>query len=60
MKIYKLTRWFSRSWWQYLFEKPVTWKKFWCRSGCHKCGPIYYNMGGFEPDYRCKNCGDEL
>jgi hypothetical protein len=29
-----------------------------CRIKFHPCGEIYYNPGGYEPDARCKNCGD--
>jgi hypothetical protein len=52
--------WISISWWKYLLENPITWRKFWCRMGGHKCGPIWYNVNGLEPDMRCQNCEDEL
>lgn len=29
-----------------------------CRIKHHPCGSIYYNPGGYEPDGRCKDCGD--
>jgi hypothetical protein len=53
-------KWFDKYWWKYLLEKPLNWTKFWCRMGGHKCGPIYYNPYGLEPDMRCKNCDDEI
>ena len=34
------------------------WNRIICRIKHHPCGMIYYNPGGDEPDYRCKNCGD--
>ncbi len=54
----KIRYWFYLSFWKYLLEKPVTWKKFWCRASLHKCGPIWHNPGGSEPNYKCQNCGD--
>lgn len=46
---------------KFLFEKPFTFAKFWCRLGGHKCGPIWYNNSdALEPDMRCKNCEDNL
>jgi hypothetical protein len=57
-----MLRWFSLQWWEYLLsnlgDKPVN--RLVCRIKGHPCGPIYYTMTGFEPDMRCKNCGDEL
>ena len=31
-----------------------------CRFKGHPCGCWYYNAYGLEPDYHCKDCGDEL
>lgn len=67
-------RWFTRWWWAYLFERPCArgimygsdewfngWpRRLWCRMRGHPAGPWYYNPGGMEPDWHCKNCGDEL
>jgi len=59
-------QWFSKHWWKYLLEEPrdkhytSSWKRFWCRARGHPSGCWYYNPGGSEPDYRCKDCGDEL
>lgn len=55
-------------WWRYIFAKPdwysksyVSWPtRVWCRVRNHTCGPWWYNPKGFEPDMRCKNCGDDL
>lgn len=58
-------RWFYKDWWQYLFA-PRTWRSapwhvvIWCRLRGHPDGPVYYNIGGSEPDYHCINCGDEI
>lgn len=59
--------WFSRWWWQYLSEKsrndtPTCGKihRFWCRAAGHPDGPIYYNVNGLEPNWKCKECGDDL
>jgi len=66
------SNYFDRYFYQYLFEKPNEpgwcsnnpiidwWKRLKCRFNDHPCGSIYYNPGGFEPDDRCKNCGDYL
>jgi len=55
---------------QYLFDKADNpgWCNnnkiidFFCRLKCrikrHPCGIIYYNTGSYEPDGRCKDCGD--
>ena len=52
--------WFDYWYWHYLLETPRSWKKFWCRAKNHPEGPIYFNVNGTEPDWRCKNCGDYL
>lgn len=36
------------------------WRRWKCRFGGHKCGVVWYNPGGFEPDMHCKNCGEDL
>ena len=36
------------------------WIRLRCRMKHHPCGIIYYNPGGYEPDGRCKECGDEI
>ncbi|MCK9597315.1 hypothetical protein M0R19_09090 [Candidatus Pacearchaeota archaeon] len=59
-------RWFMPSWYQYLFSKAddptyTTWyRRLWCRINRHPCGSWYFNPSGYEPDYTCKNCGDQL
>jgi hypothetical protein len=56
--------WFTINWWKYLLEKKsedVSWLEvIICRSKGHKCGVIWYNPGGLEPDMTCINCGDDL
>lgn len=51
--------WQIKAYWQYYFEDLKGFKHFWCRLRKHPCGPIYYNQG-WEPDWRCINCGDYL
>lgn len=67
-------KWFSRWWWSYLFERPdhyarryqsdwlaIDWlKRLWCRLRNHPAGVVWYNPGKFEPNMRCKDCGDDL
>jgi len=61
-----MTKWFSIWWYKYLFAKPsnyfdVSWfTAIWCRLRNHPAGVVYYNPSGWEPNYHCKNCGDEL
>jgi hypothetical protein len=61
--------WLTRSWWRYLLNNPDyrgrkhpvrSWNHFWCRVRGHRCGPVWYNAGGIEPDMHCRNCGDDL
>jgi hypothetical protein len=47
-------------WYCYVFEKPFTIYKFWCRIKGHPNGMVYYNPNGWEPDNHCKDCGDLL
>lgn len=63
------TRWFSKWWWQYLFEKKNGDQSFYeisrlkiilCKIKGHPNGYIFYNPGGYEPDYHCKDCYEEL
>jgi len=46
--------------WKYLLHKPFSIRALLCRLGGHKCGVIWYNVGGSEPDMHCSNCGDDL
>ncbi len=42
-------------------NRDVSWiRTVLCRWRGHPCGVWWYNVGGFEPDMRCKNCGDDL
>ncbi len=63
VKINPLSKWF----WEYILYKrsnyygDVGWlKTIWCRITNHKCGIVWYNPNGFEPDMHCKRCGDNL
>jgi hypothetical protein len=60
----ELLTWFRPSWWKYLLEPPrgglgrlATIR---CRAMGHPCGPVWYNCSGLEPDWRCRDCGDNL
>lgn len=55
-----LSTWFTKDWWGYLLEKPLNLTKFFCRIKGHRCGPVWYNVGGLEPDMHCSNCYDDL
>lgn len=62
-------KWLSPWWYQYLFS-DLKWAYgeawYWplkvivCRIKGHPRGWVYYNPGGMEPDYSCKDCGDEI
>lgn len=43
----------------FLFEETKG-ERLLCRMRGHPNGEIYYNPGGFEPDHRCKDCGEEI
>jgi hypothetical protein len=57
--------WLTPSWWAYMLRRPdspnwgASWlERFACRWQGHPAGPVFYNVGGLEPDDRCKSCGD--
>ena len=52
--------WFFPSWYKYLFSPWKGWRTVFCRAGGHKCGVVYVNPTGLEPDMSCKNCEDDL
>lgn len=52
--------WFSRWWWAYLLTGCKSCRHFACRVNRHQDGPVFYNAGGLEPDWRCANCGEYL
>ncbi len=62
-----MMHWFYRDWWAYLLAKR-NWMQsdqwflpiIWCRMRGHPAGFVWFNTGGTEPDYHCKNCGDDL
>lgn len=66
LNLWKIIRWFDKWWWIYLFKKPSSYsdagwlRAIWCRLRNHPAGVWYYNPGGWEPNMRCKNCGDDL
>jgi hypothetical protein len=56
--------WFTINWWKYLLQKSKGdigyIRTFLCRVKGHPSGIVYYNPGGIEPDYHCRNCDDDL
>lgn len=62
-----MSKWLTRTWWRYLLDDSRadkdygTWlSRAWCRLEHHRCGVWFCNVGGTEPDYRCKGCGEDL
>lgn len=53
-------KWLTIKWWKYLLVGCTGWTNFLCRINGHKCGPIWYNFNGFEPDMHCVNCGEDI
>jgi len=51
-------KWFCLEWYEYLF-KSESLLNLWCRLRGHPEGVVYYSSG-FEPDMRCKTCGEDL
>lgn len=60
MKLWFIFKWFTLSYYQYVFVKPFSITKLFCRLTGHNAGIVYYNSLGYEPDYHCKNCDDEI
>lgn len=55
-----MIKWFTLSWYQYLFEDNSGWRNILCRIKRHSAGVKWYNLGGLEPDMRCIECGEDL
>lgn len=53
-------KWFTFMWWKYLFKDCKSPIQFLCRINNHKCGVVWYNLYGNEPDMHCRNCGEDL
>ncbi len=60
-------KWFTLAWWKYILDDSRADKdyssylgRFYCRVSQHDCGVWFYNVGGTEPDMRCKGCGEDL
>ena len=62
----KITRWFDKSFWLYLFEKPkdsgwCSWlTRIRCRMAGHPSGPVWFKPLGTEPDGHCITCRDYI
>lgn len=48
-----------RWWWSDLWEETRP-ERIICRFRGHPKGMIFYNPGGYEPDGRCKTCGEDI
>ena len=61
---WKIRRWLTIIWYQYLFEQPwhdkLTFRMIVCRIKGHPNGEVFYNAGGLEPDHSCKDCGEDI
>lgn len=62
-----MRHWFTKEWWACLFAprgfmNNDVWliKVLWCRLRNHPYPITWYNPSGWEPDYTCTNCGDDL
>jgi hypothetical protein len=53
-------KWFTLSWYKYLFTPWLGFKVLFCRIKGHPNGPIYFNPGGLEPNWKCKDCGEDI
>jgi hypothetical protein len=42
------------------YTKPTDLMNFVCRMKGHPNGIVFYNPMGDEPDYSCKDCGEEI
>lgn len=60
----KVSRFFDIDWWKYILSKSNSdighIRTVICRLRKHKCGVMWYNINGLEPDMHCKNCGENL
>lgn len=52
-------RYFTRWFWAYMLEKPVTLRKLVCRYRGHG-GAVYSDYNGEAPSVKCFHCGDEI
>lgn len=55
-----MNKWFTLSWYQYLFQDNDGILNIICRARQHPHGVVWYNTNGFEPNMCCKDCGEDL
>jgi hypothetical protein len=55
-----ISKWFTFGWWAYLLVGCKGWGHFWCRVREHPRGPTFFNPGGDEPNWKCRDCGEDL
>jgi hypothetical protein len=60
MTAWHFYRWLTRAWWRHLLAGCKGWRHFRCRLRGHPRGVVWYNVGGSEPDMRCRDCGEYL
>lgn len=57
---YEWRHWFTSGRWKFVITDETKVNRILCRLRGHPRGEIYYNPGGYEPDHRCKDCGEEI
>lgn len=55
---HRYTRWFRPSFWYWALKDNEGPRNIWCRLHGHPHGTVYYNLGGYEPDNHCADCGE--
>lgn len=55
-----MRKWLYAGWYVYLFKELKGLGQLFCRIGGHKCGVVWYNGVGLEPNMNCKKCGEFL
>ena len=56
-----MLKWFTVSWYQYLFQDNTGIENIICRAKGH-AGYVWYNSNPYrlEPDMHCNNCSEDL
>jgi hypothetical protein len=52
-------KWLTMEWWRYLLSDNTGWRNVICRARGH-AGPVFYNVGGTQPDWHCRGCDEYL
>jgi hypothetical protein len=54
-----ITKWFTITWWSFLFRGCTGFRNLICRVKGHPYDVVWFN-NRMEPDMHCKNCGEDL